>query len=177
MKLIVGLGNPGKKYQKTRHNIGFRVLDSLAKKHSEKFVKKDKFKAELIESAFNGTKTILLKPQTYMNLSGESLKKILKWRKIELENILVVYDDLDLELAKLRMRQKGSSGGHNGIQSLIDHLNTNEFQRLKIGISRPSKDRQAADYVLAPFDKEEERVLPEIIEDAVLRIEEFLQKS
>ncbi len=148
MKLIVGLGNPGKKYFNTRHNIGFLCLDKYAHDHNLKFKKHRKFKAEVAE--ISGA--ILLKPQTYMNLSGFSVVKALDYYGIDKEDIFVIYDDLDLPTAKIRLRYQGSSGGHKGMMSLFDHLKTKEIKRLKFGIDRhPELD--AKEYVLQPFYK------------------------
>lgn len=150
MKVIVGLGNPGKKYEKTRHNAGFQVIDALADKLScTSFT--DKFKAKICETFVGSEKVILVKPQTYMNLSGESVVAVMNYYDVFLEDLLVISDDKDLETGSLRIRLKGSSGGQNGIKSIIQHLGTQEFARLKVGIgSHPNMT--AADYVMGKMD-------------------------
>src|SRR5690606_5529715 len=126
MKCIVGLGNPGKKYQSTRHNIGFMVIDELLSRQNLS-LNKDKFKGKYTQTIINGEKVLLLEPQTYMNLSGESLRPLMDYYDIDVEDIIVIYDDLDLPTGKVRLRQKGGHGGHNGIRSIIDHLGTKDF--------------------------------------------------
>ena len=148
MKLIVGLGNPGKKYFNTRHNIGFLCVDQFAHDHQLKFKKNRKFKAEIAELPG----AILVKPQTYMNLSGFSVNKVSDYYQIDHEDILVIYDDLDLPTGKLRIRYQGSSGGHKGMISLFDHLKTKSLKRVKFGIDR-HPEIEARDYVLQPFYK------------------------
>ncbi|MFY3791154.1 aminoacyl-tRNA hydrolase [Ureibacillus sp. MALMAid1270] len=176
MKLIVGLGNPGKQYEHTRHNIGFECIDELSKK----------WDAPLNQLKFNGMyttihrpegKVILLKPLTYMNLSGESVRPIMDYFDIDLENLIVIYDDLDLEVGKLRLRQKGSAGGHNGIKSLIQHLGTQEFNRIRVGISRPPAGMKVADYVLSKFTKEEDPIIEDAVKTTVEAVETALSKK
>lgn len=176
MKLIIGLGNPGKQYEYTRHNIGFECIDALSKK----------WDAPLNQMKFNGMfatvhrpegKVILLKPLTYMNLSGESVRPLMDYFDIDIEDIIVIYDDLDLETGKLRLRQKGSAGGHNGIKSLIQHLGTQEFNRIRVGISRPPAGMKVPDYVLAKFSKEEDPIIKEAIEKTVAAVETSLAKK
>ena len=136
MKWIVGLGNPGPKYEKTRHNVGFMVIDELARRWGIA-VNQTKCKALIGEGHVAGVKVALIKPMTYMNLSGESVRAFIDYYKQDIEDGLVVYDDLDTEAGKIRLRYKGSAGGHNGIKSLIAHLNTQNFNRVRMGISRP----------------------------------------
>lgn len=176
MKLIVGLGNPGKQYEHTRHNIGFECIDALAKK----------WDAPLNQMKFNGMyatvhrpegKVMLLKPLTYMNLSGESVRPIMDYFDIEIEDLIVIYDDLDLETGKLRLRQKGSAGGHNGIKSLIQHLGTQDFNRIRVGISRPPAGMKVADYVLSKFSKEEDPIINDAINKTVAAVETSLSKK
>lgn len=164
MKLIVGLGNPGKEYEKTRHNIGFMVLDEIAKNFDEDF-SKSKFGGLYFIRMVGKEKIIFLKPQKYMNLSGEVVQEFVSYFNISKDNILVICDDLDLPLGKLRLRKKGSSGGHNGLKNIELHLNTNEFKRLKFGISN-NKFIDTKDYVLGKFTNEEETILTERIKQA-----------
>lgn len=154
MKYIIGLGNPGKKYKNTRHNVGFMVIDELLKRHQWK-LNKVKFNGKYALEQLNGEKVILLQPQTYMNLSGESIKPLMKYYNIDLDDVLVIYDDLDLPIGKVRLRQKGGHGGHNGVRSTIDHLGTKSFKRIRIGVGRPSNDMAIVDYVLSKFAKDQ----------------------
>ena len=150
MKIIVGLGNPGKEYEKTRHNAGFLTLDKVAASLNVDITTK-KFKALIGETFIKGEKVILVKPQTYMNLSGESLIKILDYYDLDASDIFVISDDLDLPVGQLRIRENGSSGGQRGIQNIIQHLGTNVFLRLKIGIDN-NKLIDTKDYVLGKID-------------------------
>ncbi|MFC1595984.1 aminoacyl-tRNA hydrolase [Candidatus Margulisiibacteriota bacterium] len=172
MKLIIGLGNPGEKYINTRHNIGFMVLDTLAETqgpaHHREWQKKHK---SLIVKP---TGLILAKPQTFMNRSGEAVSSILRYYKLGIEDILLVYDDIDMEFGKLRYKNKGSSGGHNGVKSIADHLGTSEVQRVKIGIGRPPGRMDAATYVLKEFSKQERPELDNIIDQAVKRVTQWI---
>src|SRR5699024_2668635 len=136
MKCIVGLGNPGRKYRKTRHNIGFMVIDELLDRHQWK-LDKSKFNGDYVLENYQNEKVMLLKPQTFMNLSGESIRPLSDYYNIDMKDILVIYDDLDLPTGKIRLRQKGGHGGHNGIRSTLNHLGQKDFKRLRIGIGRP----------------------------------------
>lgn len=158
MKCIIGLGNPGKKYEKTRHNVGFMVIDELLQRHQWS-LDKHKYKGDYAIEHFQGEKIMLLEPQTFMNLSGESVRPLMDYYQINIEDILVVYDDLDLPAGKIRLRQKGGHGGHNGIKSLINHLGTKDFKRLRIGIGRPIESIPIVDYVLQPFSKEQQEAI------------------
>lgn len=158
MKLIVGLGNPGREYEATRHNIGFMVIDELSKRWNIP-LNQQKFKGIFGVGVVNGEKVILLKPLTYMNLSGESIRPLLDYYKVDLADFIVLYDDLDLPVGKLRLRMKGSAGGHNGIKSTIAHLGTQEFNRIRIGIDRPKHGMKVVDHVLGRFVAEE---MPEV---------------
>mgnify|MGYP001358292282 FL=1 len=162
MKLIVGLGNPGKKYEQTRHNAGFMVIDAYAKKHGVSLSKKQKFKGEIGQFTKGGETILLLKPLTYMNLSGESVRAVREFYGIHDTDILIVYDDLDLSTGKLRIRQKGSAGGHNGIKSIIEHLHSQNFHRLRIGIDRHPVI-PTVDYVLGRFSKAEKALIDDAI--------------
>ena len=175
VKLIIGLGNPGKPYEHTRHNIGFDVIDELA----------NKWNVALNQSKFNGMyatvhrpegKVILLKPLTYMNLSGECVRPLMDYFDIDVEDIVVIYDDLDLETGKLRLRGKGSAGGHNGIKSLIQHIGTQEFNRIRVGVNRPPAGMKVADYVLSKFSKDDQPIVNDAIEKCCEAVEMSLAK-
>ena len=168
--IIVGLGNPGDKYEKTRHNVGFNVIDLLAKEYSID-VSKLKHKALIGEGRVGTEKVILVKPMTYMNLSGESVVDICNYYNIDLENLIVIYDDIDLDVGKIRIRKKGSGGTHNGMRSIIKCLGSNEFPRVRVGISKPKNGQDLADFVLSRFAKEDEKSLNESFENAVAAID------
>lgn len=165
MKIIVGLGNPGSKYTNTKHNIGFIVLDEIAKEKSVSF-SKGKCEAEISEFNHFGEKILLVKPQTFMNESGRSVRPLMNYYNIGEEDLLVIYDDLDLPVGKIRLRQKGSAGGHNGIKSLIQHLGTKEFNRIKIGIDRPQPGKDVVSHVLGTFPKETQKEMKIAVETA-----------
>jgi PTH1 family peptidyl-tRNA hydrolase len=165
MKWIVGLGNPGSKYAVTRHNIGFMALDVLADKLGIS-INQSKCKAKIGEGQINGEKIVLIQPVTYMNLSGESVRAYMDFYKVQLEDMIVLYDDLDTEFGGMRLRYKGSAGGHNGIKSMIQHLGTQEFNRIRLGISRPPAGYDIADYVLSSFAKGEMEELGTVLERA-----------
>ena len=175
MKLIVGLGNPGREYELTRHNIGFMAIDELAKRWNIS-LNEQKFKGVFGAGFVNGEKVILLKPLTYMNLSGESIRPLMDYYKIDVEDFVVMYDDLDIPVGKLRLRMKGSAGGHNGIKSTISHLKTQEFQRIRMGIDRPKNGMKVVDYVLGRFTSEEIPDVNHSIEKAADACEEWLNK-
>ena len=160
MKLIVGLGNPGKEYAKTRHNIGFRYLDLFVMQNKLGNFK-EKFNGLYLKTTYQNTDIIFLKPLSYMNLSGEVVKKFMNYFKILPEDILVIHDDLDLSLGRIKLKENGSAGGHNGIKNIISNIQTEEFKRLKIGISKDIK-MDTKDYVLAEFSLEEEKKLTSI---------------
>lgn len=155
MFLIAGLGNPGKKYEMTRHNIGFEVIDYISKEYGIK-VNKIKHKALLGEGILQGQRVLLAKPQTFMNLSGESIREICEYYKLLPEQIIIIYDDIALPAGSVRIRAKGSAGGHNGMKSIIYQLQTDEFMRLRLGVGAPKhEDYDLKDYVLGRFGKEE----------------------
>ena len=176
MKLIAGLGNPGSTYDKTRHNIGFEVVEELASRFGSP-LSQTKFNGIYSIVHKNGEKLILLKPLTYMNLSGESIRPIMEYYDIPVEDILVIYDDLDLPVGKIRLRQKGSAGGHNGIKSTIAHVGTQNFNRIRIGINRPPVGVTVSDYVLGKFRKEEREEMKAVIQTSADACEEWLEKS
>ncbi|MDM0578208.1 aminoacyl-tRNA hydrolase [Clostridium perfringens] len=170
MILIVGLGNPGKQYEQTRHNIGFDVIDYMANKYNID-VNREKFKGICGEGFIENKKVILLKPLTYMNLSGESIRELANFYKLEDDEIIVVYDDISLDIGRLRIREKGSAGRHNGIKSIIQNLGGDKFPRVKVGVGQP-KDN-LVNHVLGKFSKEDrehiEKVIP-VVSDAIVEI-------
>jgi len=170
--IVVGLGNPGPRYDNTRHNVGFDTIDMLSCKYGIK-VSKLKHKALIGDGKIEGKKVILVKPQTFMNLSGESVRDILEWYKIPLKNLIVVYDDIDLEPGKIRVRPKGSSGTHNGMRSVIYQIQSEDFPRVRIGIGKAPEGWDLADYVLSKFNADDRKVISESISraaDAVVTI-------
>ncbi len=169
MHIIVGLGNPGKKYDATRHNVGFETIDLLAKRNNIE-IKRLKHKALCGEGHIGGEKVILVKPQTFMNLSGQSLQDLVQFYKIDTKNITVVYDDVDIELGSIRVREKGSSGSHRGMQSIIYQIQTDQFPRVRIGIGGPQFE-DLSNYVLSRFSEEEIPIILEAIEKAALACE------
>lgn len=160
MFLIVGLGNPGKEYDGTRHNIGFAAIDYIADKYNIE-LNRIKFKGVFGEGLINGKKVILLKPTTYMNLSGESIREVINFYKISNEEVIVIYDDISLEVGRLRIREKGSHGGHNGIKSIIANMGTDIFPRVKIGVGAPKGN--LVSHVLGKFNNDEVEILRETI--------------
>lgn len=177
MKFIVGLGNPGDEYVNTRHNLGFMVLDELAKQCKVNFSFEKKLKAEVAMFVRNNDTLILAKPQTFMNLSGDSVRKIMDFYKIELENVWVVSDDLDLEFGKIRVRVGGSSGGHNGLKDLIAKVGE-DFTRFRIGIKTPMLEKVGAQkFVLQKFNTEESEKVPEIVSKTSTLVLEGLEQG
>lgn len=165
MYLIAGLGNPGKQYENTRHNAGFMALDALADQLGTSIEGK-KHKALCGKGLIGGEKVILLKPQTFMNLSGESIRAAADFYKVDPDHIIVIYDDISLEPGQLRIRKKGSAGGHNGIKSIIAHLGTQEFPRIKVGVGAKPDRMDLADYVLGHFSQIESRVMDDAAKEA-----------
>ncbi|OCA80676.1 aminoacyl-tRNA hydrolase [Bacillus sp. FJAT-27225] len=174
MKLIVGLGNPGRQYAGTRHNVGFEVIALLADRLGIA-MDQAKHKGVFGSGVHKGEKVLLLMPLTYMNLSGEAIRAAMDFYKLDTEDLLVIYDDLDLPTGKIRLRQKGSPGGHNGIKSTIAHLGTQEFNRIRIGISRPPVGMAVPDYVLGRFSKEEGPLIEEAINKSAAACEAWLE--
>ena len=167
MYLIVGLGNPGLKYRKTPHNAGFMALDELAAQQKVRF-SKSAFEAQAAELFLGGEKVLLLKPQTFMNLSGRSVAAAARYYNIPPEHIVVVYDDKDMALGKLRIRDKGSAGGHNGIKNIIAHLGTDVFPRVKVGVGAPSHpDYDMVDWVIGSFSAQEKKIVDEALDRAL----------
>ena len=162
MKLIVGLGNPGPQYEDTRHNIGFNIVEALAAKWKVSF-KKSRFQALIAKSKYEGQDVLLVKPLTFMNLSGQALGPLVRYFKIDFEDVLVVHDELDFSLGRIKFQKGGSSGGHNGLSSIIDHAGTENFKRLRVGIGRPKGSKEVVDFVLTTFQKEEQPTVYEIV--------------
>ena len=176
MYLIVGLGNPGEKYTFTRHNAGFLSIDYISQKQNIE-LKKIKHKALIGEGIIAGERVVLAKPQTFMNLSGESIKEISSWYKIPNDNIMVIYDDTSMPTGSIRIREKGSAGGHNGIKSIIQHLSTDIFPRLKIGINAKPDGYDLADYVLGKFTEDEQKILFETFDKVNNAVEIFISND
>lgn len=172
-RLIVGLGNPGTAYELTRHNVGFRVVKALADKKGMVFRQSSIVSGEIAQGRVNEQKVILLLPMTYMNSSGQAVKLCVDYFKIALENILVVSDDVNLPFGTLRFRTGGSAGGHNGLKSVEEHLGTQEYPRLRIGINAPHP-AELADYVLAKFTAEETSELPKVIDQSASIVEQWI---
>lgn len=173
MYLIVGLGNPGAQYRGTRHNTGFMVLDALAEKHGIS-VDMKKHKGLEGKGMIAGEKVVLLKPQTYMNLSGESVREAVDFYKVESDHVLVIFDDISLKPGQLRLRGKGSAGGHNGMKNIILHLGTQNFPRIKVGIGEKPPRMDLVDHVLGHFQGEDKTAIEEAIPKAVSAAEVFL---
>lgn len=176
MYIIIGLGNPTREYQATRHNIGFDVITRIAEDHRIGLDTK-KHKAICGKGMIGSEKVILAQPQTFMNLSGESVRELIDFYKVTNEEIIVIYDDISLEVGQLRIRTKGSAGGHNGIKSIIAHLGTDEFCRIKVGVGDKPKNWDLADYVLARFPKEEEPTVREAMARASKACEMILNEG
>ena len=175
--IVVGLGNPGGKYTLTRHNSGFLCVDMLSEKLNFR-VDKLKFKSLIADTTIGGHRLIVMKPQTYMNNSGEAVRECANFYKIKPENIIVIYDDISLDVGKLRIRRKGTDGGHNGIKSIIYHLNSDQFPRIKVGCGKkPHPDYNLADWVLSEFKKDEQKALEPALENACKAIELLLDNQ
>jgi PTH1 family peptidyl-tRNA hydrolase len=165
VKWIAGLGNPGGKYEGTRHNVGFMAVDRMAERLGVRWTVNTRCRALVCEGRLaNGETVVLLKPQTYMNLSGESIRAYMNYYKLPLEDFIVVYDDMDTEVGQLRLRYKGSAGGHNGIKSIIQHTGTEQFKRIRIGISRPPEGMEIVHYVLSDFTRSERPIIDKVLD-------------
>ena len=174
MYLIVGLGNPEPEYSKTRHNMGFDTINELAKNNNIN-ITKTKFKALYETGIIQNEKVILLKPQTYMNLSGEAIKKFAKFYKIEAEDIITIFDDIDIETGTMKIRKKGGAGTHNGMKSMVKELNTTDFPRVRVGTGKQEKIADLVDYVIGRVDDEEYKKLEIGVEKAEVAVEEILK--
>lgn len=173
MKYIIGLGNPGLKYRKTRHNAGFMTIDAIAKKTGGRFKTNNKFEAKVAESFYEGEKLMLIKPMTFMNHSGYSVSAIIDYFKIDVSDMIVIYDDMDLPVGSLRIKEKGSGGSHNGMKSIIGYIKSEAFPRIRMGIGKPQGGRDTVSHVLGKFGKDEAEVVNDMIikaRDAALLI-------
>lgn len=177
VKLIAGLGNPGSKYKETRHNIGFMAIDNIVKDFDITFTENKIFKAEIGSTWVNNEKVYFVKPTTFMNNSGIAVKALLTYYNIAIEDFVVIYDDLDMEVGKIRFRLKGSAGGHNGIKSIIAHLRTQEFKRIKIGIGRPKTETNVINYVLGNFDTKDKTVIIQTLDNVDKAVKFYLNGS
>lgn len=176
MKLIVGLGNPGKEYENTKHNLGFMFIDYLISKYNLENEKKFK-NSKIIETKINNEKVILAKPQIYMNLSGKAVVELKSWYKIENSDILIIYDDFDISFGNVRFREKGSAGTHNGMKDIVNKLASTEIPRLRIGTGGLKKEKEEViSFVLSKFSKKELEDTSDIFEEAYLKLQEFLDK-
>ena len=179
---LIGLGNPGKQYSTSRHNIGFLLLQNLSNKYNSKFLLKDKLKSYLSEFTINDSKFRLFLPNTFMNNSGEAVRAIVDWYKINLDQVFIIVDDKDLPLGKIRFRKKGSSGGHNGLKSIIEKLQTQNFNRIRIGIGSPSSMQGISDFntishVLGNISQEEKSILDKVYEHVIESLEKLNTKK
>ena len=179
---LIGLGNPGKKYSKSRHNIGFLLLENLSKKYNSNFLLKDKLKSSCSEFKINNSTYRLFLPNTFMNNSGDAVRAIVEWYKINLDQIFVIVDDKDLPLGKIRFRKKGSSGGHNGLKSIIEKLQTDNFNRIRIGIGSPTtvegiKNFNTISHVLGNISQEEKSILDKVYKRVISSLEQFNTKK
>ena len=177
VKMIVGLGNPGSKYNDTKHNIGFMAIDRIVKNLDVNFTEDKNFKAEIGSDFINGEKIYFIKPTTFMNNSGIAVKALLTYYNISIKDMIIIYDDLDMEVGKIRFRQKGSAGGHNGIKSIIAHLGTQEFDRIKVGIGRPNGRMTVINNVLGKFDKNDEIMISNTLDKVDNAVKYYLQTN
>lgn len=177
VKMIVGLGNPGSKYNDTKHNIGFMAVDRIVKDLNVNFTEDKNFKAEIGSDFINGEKIYFIKPTTFMNNSGIAVKALLTYYNISIKDMIIIYDDLDMEVGKIRFRQKGSAGGHNGIKSIIAHLGTQEFDRIKVGIGRPNGRMTVINHVLGKFDKNDEIMILNTLDKVDNAVNYYLQTN
>lgn len=176
MKCIVGLGNIGKRFEQTKHNIGFEVIDYVLDSNQFK-LDKQKFRGAYTIERLGGEKVLLIEPMTMMNLSGEAVGPLMDYYNVDPEDLLVLYDDLDLPQGQVRLRQKGSAGGHNGMKSIIQHLGTDNFKRIRIGIGRPTNGMSVPDYVLQKFSKQEMETMNKVIEHSAHAVEDYISSS
>lgn len=173
MKLVVGLGNPGEKYIATRHNMGFLIVDALAKRHNIS-IEKSKNKSLMGKGVVAGDQVIMAKPQTFMNLSGEAVKPLFSYIDIETEDVIVIHDDLDLDFGRIKVKSGGGHGGHNGIRSIISYLGSKDFVRVRVGIGKPPPRWDVSNYVLSPFSADERENLHHILEKSADAVEAII---
>ena len=176
MKLIVGLGNPGPEYDRTRHNMGFKVIDKLATKYQID-VSHSKFKGKYGTGLINGEKIILFKPYTYMNLSGEAVSEIVSYYKVDLQDVIVIYDDIDVAPGLIRIRKSGNPGSHNGMKSVTDYLNDKNFPRVRVGTGKPKGNEDLIEYVIGAIDDEDKKLLEEGINKAFEATSMIIEKD
>ena len=176
MKAIIGLGNPGMKYAGTRHNIGFDAVTAIADKYNLSINNK-KFKGVYADGHIAGEKVLLVQPQTFMNLSGECVREVADFYKLNPDEIIIICDDINLDVGRLRIRKKGSAGGHNGLKNIIAHLGTEEFPRIRVGVGEKTEGWDLADYVLTRFDKDSEPVIREALANVVGAVETWLSEG
>ena len=176
MKAIIGLGNPGMKYAGTRHNIGFDAVTAIADKYNLSINNK-KFKGVYADGHIAGEKVLLVQPQTFMNLSGECVREVADFYKLNPDEIIIICDDINLDVGRLRIRKKGSAGGHNGLKNIIAHLGTEEFPRIRVGVGEKIEGWDLADYVLARFDKDSEPVIREALANVVGAVETWISEG
>lgn len=177
VKMIVGLGNPGSKYEKTKHNIGFMAIDNIVKNLDVTFTDDKNFKAQIGSTFINHEKVYFVKPTTFMNNSGIAVKALLTYYNIDITDLIVIYDDLDMEVSKLRLRSKGSAGGHNGIKSIIAQIGTQEFNRIKVGIGRPLKGMTVINHVMGQFNTEDNIAISLTLDRVVNAVKFYLQEN
>lgn len=177
VKMIAGLGNPGSKYEKTKHNIGFMAIDNIVKNLDVTFTDDKNFKAQIGSTFINHEKVYFVKPTTFMNNSGIAVKALLTYYNIDITDLIVIYDDLDMEVSKLRLRSKGSAGGHNGIKSIIAHIGTQEFNRIKVGIGRPLKGMTVINHVMGQFNTEDNIAISLTLDRVVNAVKFYLQEN
>ncbi|MCU9533861.1 aminoacyl-tRNA hydrolase [Streptococcus sp. CSL10205-OR2] len=176
-KMIVGLGNPGSKYHETKHNVGFMAIDTIVKELDTTFTANNIFKADIGSFFHNGEKVYVVKPTTFMNNSGIAVRALLTYYNVSVDDLLVIYDDLDLAVGKIRLRQKGSAGGHNGIKSIIEHIGTKDFKRIKVGIGRPVGKMTVVKHVLTPFSTEDKITILNTLDKVDTIVKDYLQEQ
>jgi PTH1 family peptidyl-tRNA hydrolase len=176
VKLIVGLGNPGRAYAKHRHNIGFLIVENIGECHDITISKKA-FGAKIGRGSIDDTPVLLAKPQTFMNLSGTAVSPLMGYYRCSLEDVIVIHDDIDLPLGRIKIAVGSGHGGHNGVRSIIEELGSPEFYRVRVGVGRPPEGTDSADYVLQPFSKDEKDQVPDVVEEASAAVENLIEKG
>ncbi len=176
MKLIAGLGNPGRSYARHRHNVGFHVVDELARRHGIE-MRKRSFGAIIGNGVISGESVLLAKPETYMNLSGESVGPLLSYFRLDMDSLIVIHDDLDIDLGRMKLARAAGHGGHNGVRSIIETLGSNDFTRVRVGVGRPPEGLDGANYVLSPFMEEETSMVAESLKRAADAVEAIIAEG